>query len=203
MKLTTIKDLNAAASDSALLVGLEIFIPKTPTVRIINNSENITFRGEEFVAFPFSIGEIQTAKGEIPQFNLSIDNTGRAMQNYINSYDNYVKTHGAENSTIKAKIYVINTKDLSEPVLEEFFELTDFSSDSKAVTFNLGAGNLFNMSYPPRKMYKDYCVFKFKGEECGYNGPETSCNKTLASCRAKNNSVRFGWFLGIAGGYKK
>ena len=91
------------------------------------------------------------------------------MQNYINSYDNYVKTHGAENSTIKAKIYVINTKDLSEPVLEEFFELTDFSSDSKAVTFNLGAGNLFNMSYPPRKMYKDYCVFKFKGEECGYN----------------------------------
>ena len=46
MKLTTIKDLNAAASDSALLVGLEIFIPETPTVRIINNSENITFRGE-------------------------------------------------------------------------------------------------------------------------------------------------------------
>ena len=143
MKLTTIKDLNALATDSVLLVGLEIFIPETPTVRIVNNSENITFKDNEFIAFPFSIGEIQTAKGEIPQFSLSIDNTSRAMQSYINMYDNYIKLHGADNSAIQAKIYVINTKDLSEPVLEEFFELTDFSSDAQSVTFNLGTNNLF------------------------------------------------------------
>lgn len=203
MKLTTIKDLNTLATDSVLLVGLEIFIPETPTVRIVNNSENITFKGNEFIAFPFSIGEIQAAKGEIPQFSLSIDNTSRAMQSYINMYDNYIKLHGADNSAIQAKIYVINTKDLSEPVLEEFFELTDFSSDAQSVTFNLGTNNLFNMSYPPRRMYKDYCPFKFKDARCGYKGADDTCDKNLAACRKKGNSVRFGGFLGIQGGYKQ
>lgn len=203
MKLTTIKDLNTLATDSVLLVGLEIFIPETPTVRIVNNSENITFKDNEFIAFPFSIGEIQTAKGEVPRFALSIDNTSRAMQNYINMYDNYIKQHGSDNSAIQAKVYIINTKDLSEPVLEEFFELTDFSSDAQSVTFNLGTNNLFNMSYPPRKMYKDYCSFKFKDEKCGYKGADTTCDKNLAACRKKGNSVRFGGFLGIQGGYKQ
>lgn len=203
MKLTTIKDLNALTSDSVLLVALDIFIPDTPTVRVVNNSEDISFKGNEYVAFPFSIGEIQTAKGETPSFNLQIDNTSRAMEQYVLKYDEYLKTNGANNSSIKAVIYVLNTKDLSEAVLEENFELTDFSSDESHVTFNLGTSSLFNMSYPPRKMYKDFCTFAFKGEECGYKGSSAKCDKSLNDCRAKGNSVRFGGFLGIQGGYKK
>ena len=54
MKLSTIKDLNDISNGGVLLVALEIFIPDTPTVRVINNSENIVFKGNEYVAFPFS-----------------------------------------------------------------------------------------------------------------------------------------------------
>ena len=39
MKLSTIKDLNDISNGGVLLVALEIFIPDTPTVRVINNSE--------------------------------------------------------------------------------------------------------------------------------------------------------------------
>lgn len=203
MKLSTIKDLNALDGEGVILVALEIHIPDTPVVRIVRNSENITFKGNEFIAFPFEISELRASKGEVPTFALQIDNTSRAMQNYIQMYDRYLKTYGVDNSTIKAVVYVINTKDLSEPILEEFFELTDFSADSRFVTLNLGTSNLFNMSYPPRKMYKDFCSFKFKSPECGYKGTDTECNKNLADCKAKNNSVRFGGFLGIQGGYKR
>ena len=83
LNLTTIKDLNALDGEGVILVALEIFIPDTPTVRVINNSENITFKGNEYVAFPFSIGELSAAKGETPTFQLQIDNTSRAMQQYI------------------------------------------------------------------------------------------------------------------------
>ena len=62
MKLSTIKDLNDISNGGVLLVALEIFIPDTPTVRVINNSENIVFKGNEYVAFPFSIGELSAAK---------------------------------------------------------------------------------------------------------------------------------------------
>ncbi|EJP76182.1 DUF1833 family protein [Campylobacter sp. FOBRC14] len=203
MTLNTIKDLNALDSEGVLLVALEIAIPDTPIVRIVRNSENIIFKNNEFIAFPFNISEIKTAKGEVPQFQLQIDNTSRAMQNYVQMYDRYLRVHGVDNSAIKATVYVLNTKDLNESILEEYFELTDFNSDSQYVTFNLGSQNLFNMSYPIRKMYKDYCPFKFKDECCGYTGNATGCNKSLADCRAKNNSVRFGGFLGIQGGYKR
>lgn len=203
MKLSTIKDLNNISNGGVLLVALEIFIPDTPTVRVINNSENITFKGNEYVAFPFSIGELSAAKGETPTFQLQIDNTSRAMQQYIQAYDNYLKTHGVGNSAIKAIVYVINSNDLSEEVFSENFELTEFSSDSSYVSFTLGTNSLFNMSYPPRKMYKDYCMFEFKSAQCGYKGADGSCKKSLADCRAKGNSERFGGFLGIAGGYKQ
>jgi hypothetical protein len=203
MKLSTIKDLNDISNGGVLLVALEIFIPDTPVVRVINNSENIIFKGNEYVAFPFSIGELSAAKGETPTFQLQIDNTSRAMQQYIQAYDNYLKTHGVGNSAIKAIVYVVNSNDLDEEIFSENFELTEFSSDSSYVTFTLGTNSLFSMSYPPRKMYKDYCMFGFKSEQCGYRGSDGSCKKTLADCRAKGNSERFGGFLGIAGGYKQ
>ena len=46
-------------------------------------------------------------------------------------------------------------------------------------------------------------MFAFKGDQCGYKGTDGKCKKTLADCRAKGNSERFGGFLGIAGGYKQ
>ena len=149
MKLSTIKDLNDISNGGVLLVALEIFIPDTPTVRVINNSENIVFKGNEYVAFPFSIGELSAAKGETPTFQLQIDNTSRAMQQYIQAYDLYLKTRGVGNSAIKAIVYVINSNDLEEEVFSENFELTEFSSDSEYVSFTLGTNSLFNMSYPP------------------------------------------------------
>lgn len=203
LNLTTIKDLNSLDSKGVILVALEIFLPSGEVIRVVANNENITFKGYEFIAFPFNISEITTAKGEIPKFTLNIDNTSRAMQRYILEYDEYVKRSGSQNVAIEAKAYVLNTLDLNSAILEEFFELSDFSSNSKFVTFNLGTQSLFNLSYPPRKMYKDFCSFKFKDECCGYKGSDTTCDKSLNDCRQKNNSVRFGGFLGISGGYKK
>ena len=83
MTLTTIQDLNALGTDSVLLVALEINIPSTPTVYVVNNGENITFDGNEYIAFPFEIGEITAEAGATPQFQLKLDNTTRAIEKYI------------------------------------------------------------------------------------------------------------------------
>ncbi len=41
-----------------------------------------------------------------------------------------------------------------------------------------------------------YCCWRmnFKGEGCGYRGPETSCDGTLETCRHYGNSHRYGTF---------
>lgn len=203
MNEVVIKNLNDPAASEALLVALDIFIPDTPVVRIVNNSENITFKEQTYIALNFELGELVAEKGTTPQVTLRLDNTTRALQSYINDYDLYLKTHGVQNSTIKATVYVLNTIDLSEAVYEDEFELTNFSADAQWVSFTLGSISLFNLSYPPRRMYKDFCGFKFKSPECGYAGSALVCDKSLACCKRLHNSPRFGGFVGISGGYRQ
>ena len=99
-------------------------------------------------------------------------------------------------------MYILNTNDLSQSVLTEYFELVDFKANNKLSTFTLGTTSLFNKQYPPRKMYANFCSFKFKDTRCGYVGAITTCNKTLSDCRARNNSPRFGGFVGLGGGVR-
>lgn len=202
LKLTTIAELNALGSTSALLVALEINIPSTPTIYVVNNNENITFQGNEYIAFPFDVGEITAGKGETPNFQILIDNTTRVMSQYVMAYDAYLKQNGIDGNGITCTAYVLNTNDLSEAVLTDYFQLTDFSTDNKTATFNLGTESLYNKTYPPRKMYANFCSFKFKDAQCGYTGSASTCNKTLSGCRVLQNSRRIGAYLGLGSGYR-
>lgn len=195
--LTTIQDLNNLGGDGVLLACLKIEISGQDPVYLVNNRENITFNGNEFIAFPFKFGEITSGKGEVPQFNLQVDNTSRAVNRLMMEYDIYLKQNGIEGNKVIATIYVINTIDLTEEILAEKFELTSWDSTTQWATFKMGASNPFMQEYPRRKMYANFCGFKFKGSQCGYTGAETVCDKTLTRCRELNNSVRFGGFKGL------
>ena len=130
------------------------------------------------------------------ELQLQIDNTSRAIERYLIEYDTYLKLNGIDGNGITCELYVLNTNDLSEAVMIEYFELVDFKANNKMATFTLGTTSLFNKQYPPRKMYANFCSFKFKDNRCGYVGAITTCNKTLSDCRARNNSVRYGGMVG-------
>lgn len=200
--IQTLKDLNSLGGDSVLLVALKIVIPSTPIIYIVRNGEAVTFLGNEFIPFEFNIGEITAGKGETPQLQLQIDNTSRAIERYLIEYDTYLKLNGIEGNGITCELYVLNTNDLSEAVMIEYFELVDFKANNKMATFTLGTTSLFNKQYPPRKMYANFCSFKFKDARCAYSGVITTCNKTLSDCRARNNSVRYGGMVGTGSGLR-
>lgn len=202
MTLETIEELNALGTQSVFLVALEINIPDTPTIYVVNNGENITFQDKEFMALTFGIGEITAGKGETPNFQVLIDNTMRVMSRYISEYDIYLKKNGIDGNGVTCVAHALNTNDLSESIFTEYFQLTSFNINNKSATFNLGTESLFNKTYPPRKMYANFCSFKFKDERCGYAGELLTCNKTLNDCRLRGNSIRFGGFIGIGQGYR-
>lgn len=203
MTLTTLQDLNSLGGDSVLLVALKIVIPSTPIIYIVRNGEAVTFLGNEFIPFEFNIGEITAGKGETPQLQLQIDNTSRAIERYLIEYDTYLKLNGIDGNGITCELYVLNTNDLTEAVMTEYFELVSFGApNSKIATFTLGTTSLFNKQYPPRKMYANFCSFKFKDARCAYSGVITTCNKTLSDCRARNNSVRYGGMVGLGSGLR-
>ena len=195
--LTTINDLNKLASNEKLIVLLEVEIPSSDILYLANYNANVTFLGNEYQAFLFNMGEITSGKGEVPQFEIKIDNTSRGINSLMMDYDIYLKANGIEGNQIYANIIVVNTVDLSDYVLKERFELVSWDMDSHFASFKLGASNPFTQKYPLRQIYADFCQFKFKGTACAYSGLVTSCDKTLTTCRSLNNSPRFGGFAGV------
>ena len=198
----TTEDKNALNSDAVFLVLLQIDIPSTETIRLVRNNENITWNGYTWIAFPFDFEDISVGKGEVPQYTLKLDNTSRIMEAYVQMYDLYLKQNGIDGNEITCNIYTVNSKDLANitPINNFRGKLSSWQTNSKEASFMLSASNPFQKQFPPRKIFKNFCNWKFKSEQCGYTGSGTFCDKTLGTCRSYNNSQRFGGFAGV--GYR-
>lgn len=189
---------NSLGSNSPFLICLDIDIPSvTENVRVVNNNENVTFGGQEYIAFPFSIEEIsESNSGEVSLFSLGISNVNNIIGGYIREYDAYVKNNG--HSDITVRIMVVNhlNMDSGIPEVEHNTILLSPSINSQTATFSIGGANGYNMSIGT-PMTRNNCRFSFKSTQCGYSGTETSCNKTYARCIELNNDGRYGGFPSI------
>lgn len=77
---------NAQQTDEVWLVLLTISHPELPEpIRVVNNNENVTSRGNEFIAFPFDI-QLPGEDPDLPaKARLRIDNVDRRVVNTIRS----------------------------------------------------------------------------------------------------------------------
>lgn len=190
---------NNISSNSVWLTMLEINIPSiTETLRLVNNNEDVIWKGFTWLKFPFELDEIsQTANAETSQFQIKVGNVKNIIGQYIRQYDNYVKVNGFE--PIKVVLYIVNSKDLANttPVYSTNLILTASNLNHLEVSFTVSARDLFRARTPQTRMFPNSCRFKFKSALCGYSGSATECNKTLSRCRQLLNSKRFGGFPAI------
>jgi lambda family phage minor tail protein L len=196
---------NKLLSNSVFLLLLEVTIPNTATpVRIIANTEDISWRGYDWIAFPFDIDDInETAEGDSATLTLKIGNTDRVMEQYIMLYDAWLKSNPHQN--IQVTMYVVNSNNLADtnPEVSYNFEVISYTLDSQWASFTMGGTNLFNYNFPITIMYPNSCRWKYKSTECGAVSALTTCNKTITDCRARNNSGRFGAFPSLGTRFTK
>lgn len=193
-------DKNELSSDSIFLICLEIFIPITfdnetieyETINIVKDNKDLEWQNDPtkftakesktWIAIDFEIGSIsETSKGEIPKLDVSISNTNRVMESYLQQYDLFTKLFGYYPITVD--IMVVNTGNVEydevlgyriKPTAEISyrFELKQPQSTDKIVTFTLGASNPYTRRVPLNRMLKNQGkVKKFKDWECGYVSP--------------------------------
>ena len=194
-----VAEKNALNSTHPFLLCVEIAIPGVDTpVRVVMNTENIQWRGVEWQAITFELDEIsQGSKGEVPQVELRIANPHRVFEPYLDMYDSYVKKNGF--APITVHLLVVSTVDLSsgEAVVDHEYELKSPKTNDQWASFSLGASNPFELRFPRDRILKGHCRFRFKDRRCNYKGNDAACAHTLADCRRKGNSARFGGFPGI------
>lgn len=190
------EEKNKLYTDSAFIILLELKVPidGINPIRVCYNTEDITWNGYTWQAFPFEIGEVtEDDSGSTPSFDLNIDNSSQALTYYVE------ESNGARNAELI--IRVVNTKALSLSTceLEEHYQVSNCRMNNQYVILTVGTSYAPGSRRPIDKYLKNNCRFKtFKGVECGcMNTSFTTCNRTLTACRERGNSTRFGGFPGI------
>ena len=179
----SIIEKNKLSTDGVWLLALEAQIPEN-TLYLVNNTEDVTLGGQRYVAFPFSLEDITEDGKELPNVRLTVSSATGTIQRYVE------RNNGLGGMKVVLRVYHTSIPDAAE--VEEYFVVTGVTCDVEQVTFTLGTDFSFTRRFPPVRMMKDYCPFKFKGVECGYRGAAQQCNKTLKRCRELGNNIRFG-----------
>jgi len=186
---------NRLISNGAWLILLEIAYPdEDQPIRVCWNNEDIEWDGKTWLGCQFSIGELNESKdGEIPSVDLNVVDIQRKLIPTVDEYD------GGTGAIITMIHIHTDNLDSGIPELEETFEIISTSMDHKGtVTFTLGAENFTNYRSPSDRYLKNHCRYKvFGGARCGYDGPETECDRTFERCKELGNQRRFGGHPGI------
>lgn len=196
---------NRLSTTFAWLVLLKVTMPDATVLRIVANSENVTWpvvSGNLYTAFPFELDEIgEDSTGDVPSIGLKVANVARVLEPYLEDQE------GLVDSTVVIRIVnsmhvttaTFTGTDNPSPEIELTYQITATNSDSMWVTFTLGSLNPWNKRFPRNRIWRNTCRFKaFKGSLCKYAGVETTCNRTLETCReTMANSINFGGAPGV------
>lgn len=181
-----------------MLVDIGVIDPETSalveTMRVVRNPDPVVFNGHEYSPASFDI-ELNSEAGAQSTVNLTFRDYTLAVQRKMQDY--------AGGVGFSVAIAVVNADRLdAPPEVIENFQVTSASNAAYDCSFTLGAENNIARTFPRRRQMRDYCQWRFKGEECGYTGPLNSCDLSLKGangCAAHQNVVRFGGFPGING----
>ncbi len=128
------RNLLATSADEPFLVLLEISHPELDEpVRVVNDTVNITARGNEYVACPFELVLPDDVAEQVPKAQLRVDNIGRELTQWL-EYSRGGK--GAKCRIIQAL--------RSDPDVFEYdmtLDMSGISIDNLAVTADLGFQN--------------------------------------------------------------
>jgi phage-related protein len=186
---------NKLGSDSPWLFLVDLVLVGGPTFNLVANTEDITFQGQDYAAFSFSVQLPKEAnKGEIPTVKLQVSNVNRVLQGQLEALN------GGLGSMVT--LYIVDagllTEDYADLTME--FEVLGAVCDDEWVTFSLGWPNPLRRRFPLYRYLALSCRWQFRGVECAYPGGATTCARTLDACKALGNVANFGGEPGLANG---
>ena len=186
---------------------------------------NIIWRGNEYVAFPIYVqGYAINSKGEIPRPTMKISNILGLVGSLIRELDDIIGAKvtrirtfakfldaanfasgintDAQYATFVDDVYYIERKSIDTPDYIEMELTSPFDVQGEKI--------------PNRQILQNICTWVYRGDECGYAGPDVAdnrnnevsstaykgtdvCAKNLTACRYRfgvNGVLPFGGFPG-------
>lgn len=198
------------------LIRLQLPDPEPP-LDIADSNFDVKFDGITYLKFPCKYSPAdQNSDGSISKASIVVANVARDLMYYIEKYN------GLRNCRISIKTVYENALDekyfpqpdgsvIVEPnegnntaYIEDEYNIDTYSANEQTIAFQLDPIIDLEIRIPRRRYMVDGCYWKYKdAKTCKYpvNGAlaGTTCGKTLAECRLRNNAENFGGFPGISG----
>lgn len=187
-----ILEKNKLASDAPFLILVDAYHQSVGEhIRLVRNTEDISWNGEQWTAFPLDIDSYSEDGKTIPALTLKLSNCGGIIQTYIQRYQ------GLTDAAVKIMVVHAAHLDNTTPECELDFLITKTQYDEQWISFTLGPSSEMVNRFPQYRYMNDFCPFKFKDIRCGYTGSDATCYNTLSTCRIPK---RFGGEPGIQTG---
>ena len=142
--------------------------------------EDVTYAGLNYASRPFNIGAISASQtgGSSSAFTLELANTDLGISAMCDAND----PRGC-----KVVFYRVFLSDLTKAqVLLSGLEIDGYSVNEVSVVFALVPATARARRKIPARICTRNCGWEYKGVECTYMGVETTCDHTIAACRAYN-----------------
>ena len=189
-KIATLEK-NKLSSDAPFLLLFDISHEQlAENIRLVRNTEDVTWAGKTWTAFPVDIEDYSEDGKSLPALNMKIAAGQGLITTYLQKYGGLTDA--------RVRIYIVHAKclDVDKPEMELEFQITETTYDEQWITFTLGASPELANRFPAWKYLTDFCPFVCGDIRCGYAGDKT-CKNNLASCLIPE---RFGGEPGIQTG---
>jgi lambda family phage minor tail protein L len=141
---------------------------------IFPDGTKIQWQGEVYEPFPISItGFETTTKGTIPQPELTVANVLGTLAAATNAFDDLVGAKITRRRTLGKYLDNGTNPDASEEFpIDVYYIERKTSETSLSISWQLASKiDLEGLQIPRRIVTQNYCVWKYRGTECGYDGP--------------------------------
>ena len=189
-KIATLEK-NKLSSDAPFLLLFDISHEQlAENIRLVRNTEDVTWAGKTWTAFPVDIEDYSEDGKSLPALNMKIAAGQGLITTYLQKYGGLTDA--------RVRIYIVHAKclDVDKPEMELEFQITETTYDEQWITFTLGASPELANRFPAWKYLTDFCPFVCGDIRCGYAVNKT-CKNNLASCLIPE---RFGGEPGIQTG---
>lgn len=176
--------------------------------------QNVVWQGITYLALPIEASGFDiSAKGTLPRPKLTIANVKGLISALIRSYDDLIGMKITRKRTFAKYLDAVNFPDgnaSADPNIyfpDDIWYIDQKVSETRvSIQWELASAfDLQGVQLPRRQIIQNYCQWKYRGGECGFDGgyfdindkpcinqEDDKCAKKLSSCKVRFNSIYTG-----------
>lgn len=144
------------------------------TANLMPDNTKISWKGQTYEPLPIDAsGFERTTKGQIPAPELTVANVLGTLASVVNTLDDLVGAKVTRRRTLLKYLDGGSSPDSSQEFPDDVFYIErKIAESSVTITWQLASKiDLEGLQLPKRIITQNYCLWKYRGSECGYDGP--------------------------------